>query len=156
MKCNKSAGPDGIPPEIFVHGRPIVPEHLHKIILRIWNDETISAELRDATIITIFKKNDRHNTSNYRGISLLAVAGKVFALLLPNRMCDTVAEAVLPETQCGFRRNRGTDDMIFALRQLMEKSREQNQHLYTRLSKLLHRSIENGGKIAKLRGLGLN
>ena len=45
-------------------------------------------------------------------------------------MRDPIAEAVLPETQCGFCRNRATTDLIFALRQLMEKSREQNQNLY--------------------------
>ncbi|XP_046864739.1 uncharacterized protein LOC124459292 [Xenia sp. Carnegie-2017] len=102
--------------------RPLVAKHLHGITEKIWSDETIPAELRDANIINIFKKNDRHNPNNYRGISLLAVARKIITLMID--------EAVLPETKCGFRRNRGTSDMIFALRQLIEKSREQNQKLY--------------------------
>lgn len=130
IKCNKSAGPDGIPPELFVYGGPVVVKHLHEIIVKIWTEEEIPPDLRDANIITIFKKNDRHNVSNYRGISLLAVAGKVIALIMLNRMREPIAESVLPESQCGFRRGRGTTDMIFALRQLMEKSREQNQQLY--------------------------
>ncbi|XP_063600256.1 uncharacterized protein LOC134776430 [Penaeus indicus] len=40
------------------------------------------------------------------------------------------AEDHLPETQCGFRTNRGTTDMVFVLRQLLEKCREQNKGLY--------------------------
>ena len=35
-----------------------------------------------------------------------------------------------PETQCGFRSNRGTVDMIFVRRQIQEKCREQNMCLY--------------------------
>ena len=92
--------------------------------------EVIPADMRNANIITIFKKNDRHNVNNYRGISLLAVVGKIMALVMLNRMRDPIAETVLPESQCGFRRNRGTTDMIFAVRQLMEKAREQHRNLY--------------------------
>lgn len=130
MKCGKSAGPDGIPPEIFVYGGPEVAKNLHEIIVIIWNSENIPAELINANIITIFKKNDRHNVSNYRGISLLAVAGKILARIMLNRMRDPISECVLPESQCGFRGNRGTADMVFALRQIMEKSREQNCPLF--------------------------
>ena len=36
----------------------------------------------------------------------------------------------MPESQCGFRKNRGTADMIFAARQLQEKCQEQNKDLY--------------------------
>ena len=61
---------------------------------------------------------------------LLAVVGKIMALMMLNRMRDPIAETVLPESQCGFRRNRGTTDMIFAVRQLMEKAREQHRNLY--------------------------
>ena len=35
-----------------------------------------------------------------------------------------VAEAELPESQCGFRKGRGCSDMTFSLRQLVEKSVE--------------------------------
>ena len=51
-------------------------------------------------------------------------------MVMLNRMRDPIAETVLPESQCGFRRNRGTTNMIFAVRQLMEKAREQHRNLY--------------------------
>ena len=130
IKDNKSAGPDGIPPELFTHGGQTVATHIHRIFVKIWIDELIPADMRNVTIITIFKKNDRQNVDNYRGISLLAVVGKIMTLVMLNRMRDPIAEAVLPESQCGFRRNRGTTDMIVAVRQLMEKAREQHRDLY--------------------------
>ena len=43
---------------------------------------------------------------------------------------QTLAEVVLSESQCSFRAVRSTINMIFALAQLQEKSREQRQPLY--------------------------
>ena len=37
---------------------------------------------------------------------------------------------LIPESQCGFRKDRGTIDMIFTARQLQEKCQEQNVDLY--------------------------
>ncbi|PFX13419.1 Retrovirus-related Pol polyprotein from type-1 retrotransposable element R2 [Stylophora pistillata] len=43
---------------------------------------------------------------------------------------DGIAEKILPESQSGFRPNKGTTDMIFSVRQLQEKCMEQNKPLY--------------------------
>ena len=36
----------------------------------------------------------------------------------------------MPESQCGFRFNRGTADTIFVLKQMQEKCRKQNMSVY--------------------------
>ena len=66
------------------------------------------------------------NCDNWRGISLLDVVGKVFARIIQNRL-QAIAEDILPESQCGFRRGRGCTDMVFVARQLV---REHNDTLY--------------------------
>ena len=66
---------------------------------------------------------------NSHGISLLAIAGKVLAKVLLIRLNKYIVDVVCPETQCGFRRKRGTTDMIFTARQLQEKCSEQHQNL---------------------------
>ena len=87
-------------------------------------------ELRDATIITLFKnKGERSDCNNYRGLSLLSVIDKVFAKVILMRL-QKLAERVYPESQCGFRAGRSTIDMVFSLRQLQEKSREQQMPPY--------------------------
>ena len=52
------------------------------------------------------------------------------ARVLLNRLFPTIAQENTPESQCGFRSNRVMTDMIFVLRQIQEKCREQNMGLY--------------------------
>nr|XP_061823852.1 uncharacterized protein LOC133611023 [Nerophis lumbriciformis] len=129
MRNNKAAGPDGIPAEVLKKGGPDLTKHIHALLLKIWEEEEISAQLRDALIVSIFKKGDKADCGNYRGISLLSTIGKALARVLANRL-TLLSESVLPESQSGFRPSRGTTDMIFIARQLQEKCREQNQSLY--------------------------
>ena len=59
----------------------------------------------------------------------MSIAGKILARVLLNRLNEQ--SGLLPESQCGFRTNRGTiDNMIFTARQLQEKCQEQNVDLY--------------------------
>ena len=75
-------------------------------------------------------KGNCHLCDNHRGISLLCTAGKILGRVLTNRLTHHIADTILPESQCGFRASRGTSDMMFSLRQVQEKCREQNQDLY--------------------------
>ena len=68
---------------------------------------------------------------NHRGISLLSIAGKVLARVLLNRLNEHLEQSgLLLESQCGFRKDRGTIDTIFTARQLQEKCQEQKIDLY--------------------------
>lgn len=129
MKKGKAAGPDGIPAEAYKAAGPALIEKLHVLFTRIWDEEVIPSDLQDALTVTIFKKGDKANCENYRGISLLSIAGKIFARILACRLFP-IAEEVLPKSQCGFRPARGTVDMIFSARQIQEKCREQLKDLY--------------------------
>ena len=68
-------------------------------------------------------------TNNYCGISLLNIIGKLFTKVVLIKL-RVLAERIYPEFQYGFRTNRATIDMIFSLRQLQEKCREQGKPLY--------------------------
>lgn len=46
------------------------------------------------------------------------------------RILSFVSEVVLPESQCGFRKERNTTDMIFVAHLLQEKCREQHHDFY--------------------------
>ena len=61
----------------------------------MWESEQVPKDLKDAVVIIIFKKGDRNACGNYRGISLLSIAGKIFARILLNRL-QVAAEEILP------------------------------------------------------------
>ena len=54
-----------------------------------------------------------------RYLSLLSTDGKILAKILLNRLNAHLDKAgLIPESQCGFRKDRGTIDMTFTARQL--------------------------------------
>lgn len=131
LKDNKSPGSDNIPAELLKQGGYLCTRTLHHYITKAWADESIPQQWRDASIVTIYKsKGDRAICDNHRGISLLAVAGKVLAKVMLQRLINNITESMLPESQCGFRKNRSTVGMVFTTRQLQEKCREQHKDLF--------------------------
>ena len=61
----------------------------------------------------------------------MSIAGNILARVLLNRLNEDLEQSgLLLESQCGFRKDRGTIDMIFTARQLQEKCQEQNVDLY--------------------------
>ena len=131
LKDNKSPGPDGIAAELLKKGGYALKLKLHELVCKIWHTGEVPQDLKDSAIITIYKrKGDKSICGNSRGVSLLATAGKAVALIMQNRLLKHLTEDILPESQCGFRKDRSTADMIFCLRQLQEKAVEHNQSLY--------------------------
>ena len=131
LKNNKAPGPDGIPAEIYKHGGQYMLHRLHQFITTAWTSKQLPQQWKDANIVTIFKrKGDKTLCDNYRGISLLSVAGKVLARVMLYRLLNHVVDVVVPESQCGFRRQRSTTYMIFVARLLQEKCREQHRDLF--------------------------
>jgi len=118
LNCGKAPGSDGIPPEAIKCGKTTLLQPLHDLLLLCWEEGAVPQDMRDASIVTLYKnKGDRSDCNNYRGISLLSVVGKVFARIVLNRL-QTLAARIYPESQCGFRSGRSTTDMIFTVRQL--------------------------------------
>ena len=90
---------------------------IHKLCNEIWRTETFPADWGKAIITPIFKKKDKLDCANYRGISLLSHPGKIFTLILQRRIMKKTEE-ILSEAQAGFRPGRATIDQLFTLRQL--------------------------------------
>ena len=74
-------------------------------------------------------KGDFLKCENYRGISLLKQAFKMYESVLERRLRNIVEEKLGP-WEHGFRRGKGTTDMTFVPRQLMEKHWEYDTPMY--------------------------
>ena len=80
---------------------------------------------KDAIIMVLHKKKDRTECGNYRGVLLVAHAGKILLEIIARRLseyCERVG--LLPEEQSGFRPNRSTTGMMFVFRRLQGLARK--------------------------------
>jgi sorting nexin-29 len=82
-------------------------------------------ERKESIKVPIYKKREKIDCSNYRGISLLPTTYNIFSNILLSRLIP-YAEDVTGEYQCGFRRNSSTTDHIFCIRKILEIISEYN------------------------------
>lgn len=129
LKNGKSAGPDSIPAEALKADIETSVELLHPLFCKIWEDEEEPREWKEGYLIKLPKKGDLSSCSNYRGITLLSIPGKVFNRILLNRVKDAV-DPHLRDQQAGFRKERSCTDQIATLRIILEQSLEWNSPLY--------------------------
>lgn len=125
LKNNKAPGSDGIPSELFKHGGEALVDEVHKLMVKVWNTEGMPQEWKIGLICPLHKKGSQLECSNYRGITLLNVAYKIFSNILASRLTP-LAESTVGNYQCGFRPGKSTTDQIFTLRQIIEKAYEWN------------------------------
>ena len=114
----KSPGIDQIPAELIKAGGKTIRCEIHKLIISIWNKEELPDEWKESIIVPIYRKGDKTDCNNYRGISLLPTTYKVLSKILLSRLTPYIEE-VIGDHQCGFRRNRSTTDHIVCIRQIL-------------------------------------
>ena len=77
---------------------PVVLRHFHAILVRVWRGEEIPQEWENATIKVLYKKSNRSDCNNFRGISPVSHAGKVLLKIVANRLSDFCeAQQILSE-----------------------------------------------------------
>ena len=130
----KAVKPDELPVELLKLGLnhdPTVLREFHQVIKLVWYQREVPQRWRDAVMKVLHKKKNRTECGNYRGISLVAHAGKVLLKIVATRLrayCE--ARNLLLEEQCGFRPHRSTTDMMFAVRRLQELGRKARVPLF--------------------------
>ena len=111
-------------------GKPVFLEHLHKLLKLCWSEKAVPWDMHDSNTIKLYKiKGNCSDCNSDQGISLLVIVGKVYARVMLKRL-QILAAHIYPKSQCGFREGRSTIDMVFSLKQLQEKCREQHKPLY--------------------------
>ena len=85
----------------------------------------MSSNLAKSGYYTSTKKGDLTNRQNYRGISLIPIALKIYNKMLLNRLKPHL-ESILRTNQNGFREGRSTVGHILALRRIIEEVKINN------------------------------
>lgn len=124
LKNGRAPGSCAITSEVLKNGGSSMITWLTNIFNEVWSTEDIPADWKTGIILPLWKrKGDQKVCSNYRGITLLSVPGKVFTRILLQRALPALRARRRPE-QAGFMPNRSTSDHISTMRILIEKSRE--------------------------------
>jgi hypothetical protein len=125
MKDNRAPGEDAITAELIKSGGRRLWKNIHQLVVSIREKVQMPEEWRTANICPIYKKGNKLECKNYRGILLLHVAYKTFTNILAQRI-----KVYTEEIQCGFRQGQSTTDHVFTIRQILEKLYEYNITLH--------------------------
>ena len=90
---------------------------------QIWKTQQWPQDWKRSVFISIPKKGNAKECSNYRTIVLISHASKVILQILQARLQQYMNHE-LPDVQAGFRKDRGTRDRIANICWIMEKARE--------------------------------
>lgn len=138
MANGKSPGNDGIPPEWFKSAisktalitRNCSPENpfanaIWRIIKSIWKREEIPTKWNLAEIVPVPKKGDLSKPGNYRGISIMNSALKVFCTILAGKIATFVERhEILGKEQSAFRKYEETVSQTLALTEIIEQRKK--------------------------------
>ena len=117
-----ASGLDGIPAEVWKID--CLTDELLIICNKTYHGDVPDAWVKGG-IIPFPKKGDLGKTSNYRGITLTAIAAKIYNRMLLNRIRPHI-DPRLRINQNGFRKDRSTAVQILTIRRLIEGIKEYN------------------------------
>lgn len=127
MKSDKACGPDGVSPGIF----KLLPGPWILMLATLFNRIFLSGiypqSWSKARMCTIFKKGDRANVNNYRGIHIINSITKIYDMVL----CERLKQWFKPfREQAGAQEGRGCIEHIVTLRLLCDIAWRRKMKLY--------------------------
>ena len=118
-KPNKQPGPDGIIMELFKWLDKDNRLHFLSLINSWWKDRKAPPELFFARVVPTYEKGDADVAANYRPVSLLNSACKIYMMMIRSRM-QTAMSHQIAKTQYGFRTAMSTAHAIYVVRRVQE------------------------------------
>jgi len=167
MKRNKASGQDGIPVDLFVLGMDLDDQgsDMHGALLSMlqlmWTTTLVPDGWNTSTVVSIFKKGDISDPTNYRGISLQDSAVKILMSILTTRLTKLVnSEEILSMGQAGFRENEECLGQVCTVAEIvkrrfnMKNGAERTYALFLDFKKA-YDVVPHAAMFAKLQTLGV-
>ena len=101
LNRHKSPGIDQIPAALIKAGSRTILSKIRKLIKFIWNKEELPEEWKVLIIVSIYKKVDKTDYSNYRVILLLPTVYTILSSILVSRLTP-YAEEIVGDHHCGL------------------------------------------------------
>jgi len=85
-------GVDGIPNEVWKYGGEELEEWIREFCNGVWKGEGWLEMWKDEIIIPLVKKGEGENVEDYRGVTLMMSAYKIYVTILERRIREEVEE----------------------------------------------------------------
>jgi hypothetical protein len=169
LKVGSAPGEDGVLPSILKSAANAVNtstlEDNNSVVAAlalmfnfILDKEVWPRRWRSGIIFPLFKDDSRLQPSNYRPITLLSVAAKVFGRIINTRLSTWCESAgVISDEQGGFRAKRGTPDQIFLLQEILAFRKERGFATYATFVDVrkAYDTVWREGAYARLHKIGI-
>ena len=126
---NKDSGSDGIPVELFQILKDDAVKVLQSVCQQTWKSQQWPQDWKRSVFISIPKKGNDKECSNYCTIALISHTSKVMLKILQARLQQHVNQE-LPDVQAGFRKGRGTRDQIANICWIIKNASEFQKNIY--------------------------
>ena len=156
LKSSLTPGPDGIPAIVLKKCIPGLLQPLRHLFQLSLSTGTFPSFWKSAFVFPVYKKGDKSNAENYRGISSLNALSKLFELLVMNHI-SFGCQRTISDDQHGFMPNRSTSTNLLTLTSFISEGFEkghQTDVIYTDLSAAFDK-INHRIAIAKLKKIGI-
>ena len=114
LNTKKASTFKNIPPKILKQNTDICSPILLGLINDSFHNSEFPDKLKVADITPVFKKDDATNVKNYRPVSVLPVASKIFERLMQTQMTDYINKYLSPFL-CGYRTGFSAQHALIAL-----------------------------------------
>ena len=128
ITTNKASGGDGIPANLIQILKDDAVKVLHSIRQQIWKTQQWPQNRKRSVFISIPKKGNAKEYSDYHTIAPISHTSKIMLKILQARLQQYVNRE-LPDVQARFRKGRGTRDQIANILWIIEKARELQKNI---------------------------
>ena len=113
LRNHKASLEESIVNEMLKYGDLAILDMLAGLVETLWTTEMVPRHWRAGDIVNIFKKGDRKDPGNYRGITLLNVVGKLYTKVMDSRLSTWLdTHGRLHVCQASFRSQRSCIDHV--------------------------------------------
>lgn len=130
LKRNKAAGVDGVRAEFILDAADLLLNPLVQTFNQLLN-EGVPPAWSVGLIHPIFKAGDPNDPGNYRGITVIVILAKLYAMVLEARASSWAEQRKCrARGQAGFRKDFRTVDQVFIMQTLVQQAKQAKRKLY--------------------------
>ncbi len=122
----KAPGIDKIHAKIIKKHSDLIVKPLAILFNKCFAEGVFPNEMKIAKITPLFKKGDKSDPANYRGISLLSLFSKMLEKLINTRLLDALSHLINPN-QFGFQKNTSTEHALIQVVEKLKSAMDSNK-----------------------------